>query len=135
MHRSSVPLHWRRFGNRYKLVGNICENCGEIIYPVRFVCPKCGSKELKKAEFDPEGEIVTFSIVRVAPEGFEAQAPYAVAIIRLKDGINVTAQIVDCDLDEIEIGKKVEGVFRKVFEAGQEGIIQYGLKFKLKRGV
>jgi len=52
------------------------------------------------------------------------------AIIELEEGPKLTAEIVDCSLDEVEIGKKAEGVFRKILEKGKKGVIQYGYKFR-----
>jgi uncharacterized OB-fold protein len=39
---------------------------------------------------------------------------------------------VDCNNDDIEIGHEVELVFRKIKEEGDDGVITYGYKFKLK---
>jgi uncharacterized OB-fold protein len=43
----------------------------------------------------------------------------------------VTAQLVDCKPDEVEVGRKVFMVFRKINADGEKGIIRYGYKFKL----
>jgi len=40
------------------------------------------------------------------------------------------AQIVDSELENIEIGKEVELVFRKLFVEGEAGVIIYGHKCK-----
>jgi hypothetical protein len=76
-----------------------------------------------------EGQIETFTIIRVAPSGFADQAPYAVAIIRLDDGVKVTAQIADCDQANLAIGDRVRLEFRKIQQDGESGIICYGYKF------
>ena len=65
-----------------------------------------------------------------APENFEAQVPYPIAIIKLEEGPQVTAQIVDCDLDEVKIGMKVESTFRRIQDDGYTGAIYYGYKFR-----
>ena len=54
-----------------------------------------------------------------------------VAIIELEEGAKVTAQIVDADVDDIQIGDPVEMVFRKIREDGPDGVISYGFKFKI----
>lgn len=41
------------------------------------------------------------------------------------------SQLTDCEIDEIDIGKKVRMVFRKISEDGDAGIINYGYKFVL----
>jgi uncharacterized OB-fold protein len=47
----------------------------------------------------------------------------------MKDGTKITAQITDCDFDDLEIGKRVRVEFRKIQEEGGAGIIEYGYKF------
>jgi len=77
-----------------------------------------------------KGEIVTYTIIYAGPKAFEEQVPYPVAIIKLKEGPQITAQIVDCDIDDVKIGMKVENTFRRIQEDGYTGAIYYGYKFK-----
>jgi len=65
-----------------------------------------------------------------APQGYEAYAPYPVALIKLAEGPMVTAQLTDVRPDEVEIGMPVEMVTRKLTEEGPEGQILYGYKFR-----
>ena len=77
-----------------------------------------------------KGEVVTFTIIHVAPENFEEQVPYPVAIIKLDEGPHLTAQIVDCPVEDVKIGMRVESTFRRIQEDGYTGAIYYGYKFK-----
>ncbi len=77
-----------------------------------------------------EGVIETFTIIHTAPEGFEGTTPYAIGLIRLKEGPLITAQIVG-DAENIEIGKDAKAVFRKLYEHGKGGLIHYGFKFEV----
>ncbi|MBU0530616.1 MAG: OB-fold domain-containing protein, partial [Nanoarchaeota archaeon] len=77
-----------------------------------------------------EGEITSFTIIRVAPEGFEAYTPFAVGMIKLIEGPNVEGQIVG-NVQNVEVGKKVKTVFRKMHEDNPDGLIYYGLKWKI----
>ena len=77
-----------------------------------------------------KGEVLTYTIIHVGPDEFEEQTPYPIAVIQLEEGPRLTAQIVDCDLNEIKIGMKVEATFRKIQEDGYNGAIYYGYKFK-----
>jgi hypothetical protein len=88
---------------------------------------------MKEMKLSGKGEVITFSIIHVGPSDFEEQTPYPIAIIKLEDGPQVTAQIVDCPLDEIKIGMKVESTFRKIQQDGYTGAIYYGYKFKKQR--
>lgn len=85
---------------------------------------------MKNIKLSGKGEVVTYTITHVAPENFEGQAPYPIAIIRLDEGPRVTAQIVDCDINDVKIGMKVQSTFRKIQEDGWVGAIYYGYKFK-----
>lgn len=78
-----------------------------------------------------KGKIISFTKVFVPPAGFESQAPYAVAIAKLETGINVIAQLVDGMDREIKLGQKIITVLRRTKDPGLEGIIPYGIKFKI----
>jgi hypothetical protein len=80
--------------------------------------------------FTGTGKVFTYTVIRVAPEGFKAFTPYLIGIIQLDEGPKVTSQIVDCPLDAVYIGMPVETCFRKIREQGQHGIICYGFKFR-----
>ena len=81
--------------------------------------------------FSGKGKIYTYSVIRSASDDFKKSAPYAVAVIELEEGAKLTSQLVDCDVDNIEIGDDVEMVFRKIREDGEDGVISYGYKFKV----
>jgi len=49
--------------------------------------------------------------------------------VRLDDGVKVTAQIVDADLDALEIGLRVRVEFRRVQKEGESGLLCYGYKY------
>ncbi|MCJ7739788.1 OB-fold domain-containing protein [Candidatus Microgenomates bacterium] len=77
-----------------------------------------------------KGKIVSFTKIFVPPAGFEAQAPYIVALVKLANGQNFTAQLVDWEDKHLQIGQKVKTVLRKTRDPGEEGIIPYGVKFR-----
>ena len=66
-----------------------------------------------------------------APAGFERNAPYTVALVKLEEGPVVTAQLTDVGPTKVEIGMPVEMVTRRIREDGDErGILIYGYKFR-----
>lgn len=130
---TEVSRFWREIPQRYNLVGTKCENCNTVYFPQIDICPRCrrsGFGKLEPKKLRGTGEVVSYTIVHVAPEGFEEQVPYIIAIIELDEGPRLTAQIVDCEPEDIDIGTKVEASFRKIQEEGQGGAIHYGYKFK-----
>jgi uncharacterized OB-fold protein len=129
-----VSRFWRESVHRYRLMGNQCGNCKRIFFPPRDVCPICHRESIGKMKdftLSGNGTIESFSVVHDVPPAFTRQRPYIIAIIRLDDGPSVTGQIVDSDPGEVEMGKRVTSVFRKVAQEGESGIIEYGYKFVL----
>ena len=123
----SVAPYWRQQSQRYRLEGVKCCGCGSVYFPKRVVCICCNSSEMKNINISTDGKIVSWTVIRAAPSGFES--PYNVGIIELPQGIMVSGQIVG-DAELIEIGKCVRGVFRKIRETDDDMIV-YGLKFEL----
>ena len=128
---SDIVRTWRHIQQRYNLIGSKCTNCDGVYFPPRVICPKCRRKgNIETIQFKGKGKIHSFSIVETPTDDFKTIAPYAVAIIELEEGAKLTSQLVECNLDEIEIGDPVEMVFRKIREDGEDGVISYGFKFK-----
>ena len=131
MHTSNVIQSWRISRKGYGIIGSKCQNCSELFYPAKKKCQKCGSNELENYKFNGIGQIYSYSIIHQAPTGMENHVPYAVAIINLDEGPKITAQLVDVDLAKVEIGLKVESCIRKIYEDGENGLIHYGVKFRI----
>ncbi|MFH1390969.1 MAG: Zn-ribbon domain-containing OB-fold protein [Candidatus Diapherotrites archaeon] len=129
---AAVPIHWRRFDERYRLTGNQCQTCKTNYFPARPICPACRRKGvLVKEQMPFTGKIHSFTKVFVGPVGFDNETPYHIAIIELDNKLKILAQIVDSEDDKVKIGVKVKKVFRKIADADEEGIIAYGYKFKV----
>jgi hypothetical protein len=122
------PRYTKEIPQRYRLEAGKCKGCGKIFFPPRLICSKCGSKDFENIRLQERGKIVTFTTIRVAPNQFANEVPYTVAIVELSDGVRVTTQIVDCKPEDVEIGKSVKFVFRRIQEEGKAGIICYGYK-------
>lgn len=128
---SGIPRFWRNTQSRYNLMGAKCATCNQIHFPPRGMCPTCRRLgKLDAVKLNGAGEIVTYTVIHTAPEAFDKQTPYIMAIVKLDDGPSLTTQIVDCDPSEVEIGMRVKSVFRKIQEDGEAGLIHYGFKFK-----
>lgn len=79
--------------------------------------------------FAGTGEVYSFTTLQEPPEGFEEQAPYTLALIKLDEGPLITAQLTDLD-GPVAIGDRVEMVTRKLSTEGSKGMIIYGYKFR-----
>ena len=125
-----IARHWRLKPQRYGLIGEVCPDCHEKIFPPRDVCPHCAENAGPDFQFSGKGEIYSYTTIHNAPEGYSGNAPYIIALIKLEEGPMITAQLTDIDADEVEIGLPLEMVTRKLMEQGEEGLIQYGYKFR-----
>ncbi len=131
MSNGSIPLFWRLKKSKYCLIGTKCKTCSQLFFPPKTLCPTCRRKgDLEEFQFSGQGEILSHTTVQTPPDGFEAYAPYAIALIKLAEGAVISGQIVG-DNSKIDIGKKVKPVFRKMYEDGAGGVIHYGIKFQL----
>ena len=126
----SVPGNWRLQQQRYRLVGEVCDKCGAPIFPPRDVCPECEAPAKTPFTFSGRGKVYSYSTVYRPPAEFAAQAPYTVALVQLEEGPLVTAQLTDALPEQLEIGMPVEMVTRRLQAEGEEGIINYGYKFR-----
>jgi uncharacterized OB-fold protein len=126
-----IPRHWRLKQQRYGLVGEVCPHCDAKIFPPRDICPVCGQDAKTHYTFSGKGEVYSFTRMADAPAGFEEQAPYTVALVKLEEGPLVTAQLTDLGDHPVEIGMPVEMVTRKIRQDGSDqGMIVYGYKFR-----
>lgn len=125
-----ISKNWRLQEARYRLIGEVCNQCEAKIFPPRDICPNCSSNAREPFPFSGKGEVYSFTIIREAPAGHEKNLPYTLAIIKLKEGPFITAQLTDVENNSISIGMPVEMVTRKISEDGKLGIINYGYKFR-----
>jgi uncharacterized protein len=79
---------------RGELMLQRCRTCGGPYFYPRPVCPACGSTDVEW--FAASGRATLYSYVinhRPAP-GFEADAPYAIAVVELAEGPRMMTNIV-----------------------------------------
>ena len=126
-----VPRHWRLQKQRLGLVGEVCPHCQAKIFPARDVCPECGGEAKTAFKLSGKGEVYSFTTMFSVPAGFEENAPYTVALVKLEEGPIITAQLTDVGEKEVKIGTPVEMVTRRIRQDGDErGMLIYGYKFR-----
>ena len=126
-----IARHWRLNRQRYQLIGEVCPECGNKMFPPRDVCPECSDSSAQpEFQFNGRGQVYSYTTVHNPPEGQEEMAPYTVALIKLEEGPLITAQLTDVATEDVEIGMPVEMTTRKLSTQGDEGLIVYGYKFR-----
>jgi uncharacterized OB-fold protein len=104
--------------------------CGTVYFPSRVICPKCRRKgKLERVKLSGEGKVYSYTVIHAPALGFEKVVPYVFAIIELKEGPRLSAQIIDVEPSEVYIGMPVKAVFRKIQSDDPEGLVHYGFKF------
>ena len=85
-----------------------CKRCGEVHYPYRTICKKCGRNEHNEFDIVPlakKGKLLTYTNVYSLPADFEV-ATLMLGIVELEDGNRITGQL---DIEEPKIGMAVQG--------------------------
>jgi uncharacterized OB-fold protein len=103
-----------------KLTGIRCTACGGVAIPPKAFCERCGKRAWETIPLSGNGTIDSFTIIRVAPRAFVGQAPYAIAAVRLVEGVALLGRLVDVPLDKIAVGMRVR--FRPLVDNGRTAI-------------
>jgi uncharacterized OB-fold protein len=119
---------WREYPQRYRYEAAVCTKCGKWFFPPRLVCDACGHREFETRAMQRTGTVLAHTVIRVPPAPFKDQAPYAVVVVEMDEGPRITTQLVDWKEGQLKVGQKIRLEFRKIYDDGQAGTIQYGYK-------
>jgi len=106
-----------------RLTGIRCGKCGELAIPPKEFCPTCQERNWAPVPLAGAGSITSFTVIRVAPRGRGAEAPYAVAVVRLAEGVSLLGRIVDIPFDSLRADLPVR--FRPLV-TGEQTAIGFG---------
>lgn len=118
-----------------KLRASRCEDCGDVQYPPRTICPNCWSDKVGGIEMSGKGVLRTYTIINIGltqmiEAGYDRFNPYCAGLVELAEGPVVSAQILGVDVSQpesIKIGTPVQAVF---VERGKEDAKKTFLGFK-----
>jgi hypothetical protein len=94
-----------------------CGNCGELAIPPKELCPGCRERRWELVPLAGTGSVVSFTVIRIPPRGRLPEAPYAVAVVKLDEGVSLLGRIVDIPIDALAAGLRVR--FRPVLTEEQ----------------
>lgn len=111
-----VEAYWEAAQENQLLVPE-CETCEATYFPPRVACPHCLSAETTLRESTGTGTVYSYSVVRgdLHPVMGD-RAPYPIALVDLDDGPTLLSTLVDCDIDDIEVGMPVTVTYRALTE-------------------
>ncbi len=92
-----------------KIMGTKCQSCGASYFPPQMDCSKCMSNQMEWFEVNPNSKLVTYTLVRYGPAGFEKFAPYVIAIGENADGLRIMGFMSkDIPDKDIKVGMKLK---------------------------
>ena len=84
-----------------------CGSCGELAIPPKELCPSCHERRWELVPLHGTGSVVSFTVIRIPPRGRLAEAPYAVAVVKLDEGVSLLGRIVGIPLETLTAGLSV----------------------------
>ncbi|HEY7869802.1 MAG TPA: OB-fold domain-containing protein [Methylomirabilota bacterium] len=106
-----------------RLTGIRCGGCGELAIPPKEYCVSCQQRDWHPVPLSGAGTIVSFTVIRVAPRGRAGEVPYAVAVVKLEEGVSLLGRVVGIPFEELTAGLPVR--FRPV-QIAEQTLIGFG---------
>ena len=110
---------FQKYLSDHRLMGTRCNACGASYLPPRPLCTQCYSIDMEWIDMPEEGRLTAFSTIHIAPTamiaaGYGRDRPYCAGIVKLQNGLSISAQILGVDASQpetIEIGAPVRADF------------------------
>ena len=93
-----------------------CDACRRFTFPPKPHCPVCWATEVDWKELGGAGRLYSYTINYVPPRGMAMEAPYAIGIVDLAEGVRLMCRLVG--MPRLE---DVDGPVRLVTLAYQDG--------------
>ena len=88
------------------LHGRRCAECGKLSVEHGANCPFCGSPGGDRVPLSGRGQLLSWTVIRVAPARYAEEAPYAVGLLELEEGPRLTAR-VEGEPERFSAGQRV----------------------------
>ncbi len=94
-----------------------CAECGALAVPPKEFCPACQHRRWEPVSLSGAGTVTSFTVIRIPPRGRAPEAPYAVAVVKLDEGVSMLGRVVEIPLDALKTGLPVK--FRPLVSESQ----------------
>ena len=84
-----------------------CAKCGELAIPPKEFCAACHQRAWEPVTLAGDGTIASYTVIRVAPTRHAGEVPYAIAVVKLREGVSLIGRVVDIPLEALAIGLPV----------------------------
>lgn len=112
----AVTAEYWKAASDGRLLFQQCPSCDHRQFYPRALCTSCGETP-RYVEASGRGVVHTFTVIRQNyARPFNRLAPYVVAMIELEEGPRMMTNIVDCEVEDVQVGMQVEVVMQMAAE-------------------
>jgi uncharacterized OB-fold protein len=111
------------------LIGSKCCSCGEVVFPPRYCCRRCSSRDLEKVTLSRRAKLCSFTSIMIKLPGAKLEPPYFVGIVELPEGERIRTLLTDSSPALLKIGDEMELVIDVVYKDESDREV-LGWKFK-----
>jgi uncharacterized OB-fold protein len=97
-----------------------CRACGHLAMPPRDCCRSCRQRSWEPTRLSGAGTITSYRVVAARPPAPHGLGPYAVAAVRLAEGLSLRGRLVDIPLERLAVGLAVR--FRPLVHGGYTAV-------------
>lgn len=90
------------------LLGKKCNSCGEYFFGAPGYCANCSSSDLVEVELSKRGVLRTYTVIWVAPPGWQGSVPYILGSVQLPEGPEILSEVLYCPQESIKMGMSME---------------------------
>jgi uncharacterized OB-fold protein len=102
-----------------KLIGRSCPECRRVLIPPRMFCEQCFCATDRWVNLQDTGTVITFSLCYVTWDMIRLEDPQLPAVIEIdgaSPGMGIMHMLGEVDPQEIEIGMRVQAVWKPAEE-------------------
>ncbi|MFO1294800.1 MAG: bifunctional MaoC family dehydratase N-terminal/OB-fold nucleic acid binding domain-containing protein [Rubrivivax sp.] len=104
---------WWEAIDQGRLMIQRCKACGTLRHPPRPMCGHCQSTQWDSIESSLEGEVFSFTELNY-PRFPGYPYPLLCAVVQLREGTRLVANLAGCEPEQVHIGMKVKGKVERV---------------------
>lgn len=97
-----------------------CDHCRAWRFLPRYMCAQCASPDFTWTQVRGTGSLYSWTVTHQALHpAFAADIPYVAALVELDEGVRMASRLLNCDLDALHLGLRVELIFREIGDSFQ----------------
>jgi uncharacterized OB-fold protein len=88
-----------------------CQDCSQPVFDPAPMCRWCNSTALVWQQSAGLGTVYSWTVAW-RPQSPAFRTPYCPAIIDMDEGYQILSNVIDCDVDAVRVGMRVEVAFQ-----------------------